>query len=65
MFNKAQYFVGDGNGCELILEIDYFNNKYLIIGAKSVNVNVENEARQIAMNLLNRKHGKNFARKFK
>lgn len=66
IFNKAQYFVSDGNGCEIVLEIDYFHNKFLIKKLSGEVVqDFDKEIKLIAQDLLKRKYRKNFAQKFK
>ncbi len=61
IFNKAEYFVGDGNGEEIILSIDYFNNKFKVVEKTKSNGDIKNEAEKIAKDLLKRKHKVNFA----
>lgn len=64
ILGQAQYLVGDGNGEEVLLKIDYEKNKFSILDTgKKNNKNLQNEARKVAEELLERKHGVNFANK--
>ena len=64
LFNKAQYVTTDSFGREFILEIDYWNNDFVING-EIIDEEVANELRHIALDLLKRKHNKNFAQRKK
>lgn len=62
IFDKAQYYVGDGNGNEVLLKINYYNKTYrLHTKTKITDQKFENDLKGIAEELLERKHGKNFA----
>lgn len=60
-FNKAEYLVKRDKEA-LILVIDYKNNTFKVLKESPVVSNeLEIEAREIAEDLLRRKHGVNFA----
>ncbi|OGC69310.1 hypothetical protein A2415_02950 [candidate division WWE3 bacterium RIFOXYC1_FULL_39_7] len=60
-FDNAQYLVSDGE-TSLVLKVNYKNNKYEIEhNGKSVPAYLKKEASAIAEDLLERKHGVNFA----
>ena len=65
-FDKAQYFVGDGRGNELLLKVNYKDNKF-DLEAKKTNGGgmkvLQNAVAIVAKDLLKRKHGVNFADK--
>lgn len=62
VFDKAQYFVGDGNGNNVILQINYHLNTFEVRSKKViVDQHFTKEVEKIAKELLHRKHGKNFA----
>jgi hypothetical protein len=57
-FDKAQYKVQDSEGNSVTLIMNYAGNSYEVEG-------IENElVRQIALDLLAKKHAANFAHKF-
>ena len=66
MFSNARYVLGDGNGNEILLSVNYRNNNYSkkVLkrnggGYRELTKEVEN----IALDLLARKSAKNFAKK--
>ncbi len=60
-FDKATYLVGSDAGGEVVLEIDYKNNQFRIVGnAGKARLMIES----FAKDLLERKHAVNFAKKF-
>ncbi len=66
-FDRAQYVVGDDFGNEVMLVIDYRNNKFQTKVVKQQDDRINNLKRDIspvAKDLLARKHGINFAKKF-
>ena len=61
-FKQAEYSIGDGNGAEVILRMDYKNNSFELRGNNTTaNKHFLEEVQQIAHDLLERKHGVNFA----
>ena len=57
-FNQASYFVGDNHGNELLLKINYYDNKFDLKKNKIKNGNISlliKEAEEIARDLLKRK----------
>ena len=64
IFSSAEYHLGDGNGDEVLLKIDYKNNKYSLKNkGKIQNANFRREINVVARDLLLRKHGVDFAKK--
>jgi len=64
IFSSAEYHLGDGNGDEVLLKIDYKNNKYSLKNkGKIQNANFRREIDVVARGLLLRKHGVDFAKK--
>lgn len=62
MFKTAQYYVSDGNGTTVVLQIDYENNRYAIDKNETqLRPAFARELARIAADLLGRKHGVNFA----
>ena len=60
-FDKAQYIVSDGNA-NLLLKVNYKDNRYQIrYKGKKQSELLNEEISEIAEDLLQRKHGKNFA----
>ncbi len=57
-FVKATYLLGDDWGNEVKMSVDYQNNKFRLCGT-----GLKKEAAVVATNLLQRKHGVNFADK--
>ena len=62
VFDKAQYFVGDGNGNDAVLQIDYYSNTFEIKSKQNIDQDFQFELEKKANDLLKRKHGKNFAK---
>lgn len=60
IFDKAQYQVSDSYGNSGLLQVDYKRNSYKLVGAV-LEENAEAEIKLFAQELLERKHGKNFA----
>lgn len=60
IFGLAKYHLSDGTN-HLKLEIDYKNNSHQVRRLKGLNPKMEQEAAEIAYDLLKRKHGVNFA----
>lgn len=64
MFESAQYYVSDGDGDRVILRVDYKNNSYSIEEkGGTLNPAFRQDISQVAADLLQRKHGENFARR--
>ena len=64
IFDSAQYHLGYGNRDEVLLKIDYKNNKYSLKNkGKIQNANFRREINVVARDLLLRKHGVDFAKK--
>lgn len=63
IFGFAQYHLSDGEGDEVLLKIDYKNNKYSLknIG-EDFNEDFRKEIHEVAGDLLQRKHGVDFAK---
>ncbi|EKD62417.1 MAG: hypothetical protein ACD_52C00175G0002 [uncultured bacterium] len=59
-FKRAEYFVGDANGSEILLKIDYKNKKYELENKGKKNGILVREAKKIGKSLIKRKHGMNF-----
>ena len=59
-FDKAQYRIADYRGNKGLLQLDYANNKYRIVGT-GMKKSVLKEVEGFAQDLLRRKYGKNFA----
>jgi hypothetical protein len=63
-FDSAHYRLDDGRGNSVMLDIDYKNNQYHITNAsRSDNQAFRQEIAEVAVDLLRRKHGVNFAHK--
>jgi len=60
VFDKAQYRVSDSSGNLGLLQIDYANNSFEMIG-EGLEKSATAEIESFAEDLLQRKHGKNFA----
>jgi hypothetical protein len=66
LFDKAQYRVGDENGNELLMKVDYKNGKYALVDLEFSNEKMKSlkrEAGEIATDLIKRKSKVNFAKK--
>ncbi len=61
LFQKADYYLSNEKGNELLLKVNYKNNTYLVKNLSVVNPDLNEEAKKIAKNLLVRKHNVNFA----
>jgi len=61
VFDYAQYEIADENGNTGILKVNYKNNKFEVVTSSSGEL--KSEAAKIAKDLLQRKHGVNFAGK--
>jgi len=65
-FEKAQYRLSDNNGNDILLEVDYENNKYsntALMNSNGGYGGLKKEAEKIAKDLLRRKHKVNFVKK--
>ncbi len=65
-FNRASYFVGDDFGNEILLEVNYYENKFNLKKNRIKNDNISllvKEAKKTASDLLKRKSGVNRAQK--
>jgi len=62
-FDKARYFLEDDQGNELLLEVNYKNNTFAIKG--DTVAKVRRSVEDFAKDILERKHGINFADKIK
>ena len=64
VFVSAQYQIGDDSGTNVILKIDYEHNLYAVesMDGNIFNERFRQEVANIASDLLNRKHGVNFAK---
>ena len=62
-FGSAQYFVSDGKGDEVLLQVNYKGNTFAIktLG-KTQNEHFREELKGFAKDLLRRKHKTNFAK---
>lgn len=59
-FDYAQYFISDQNNNEVLLSIDYKNNKFHISKMrKNIRGGFRQEIKLVALNLLMKKHGIN------
>ena len=57
----------DDNGNKIRLKVDYWNNKFRFLNLTVINskiIKLQNKARAIGKNLLNRKHKVDFAYKY-
>ena len=62
MFGSAQYNVSDGNGSNIVLRIDYEHGTYALEDKDKIpNGPFRQEVASIALDLIKRKHGVNFA----
>lgn len=63
IFHMAQYRIEDHDSA-ILLMINYLDNTFEIEEqSELVSVSFQNEAEEVARDLLSRKHGKNFAEK--
>lgn len=63
-FNKASYFISDNSGNKIVMNINYFKNKFNLEIKLKKNDNIsllEAEVKDLATDLLTRKSGINFA----
>jgi hypothetical protein len=64
MFESAQYYVSNDGGDKIILQVDYKNNEYYIKEVGGVlNPAFRKDISVVAADLLQRKHGTNFAKR--
>jgi hypothetical protein len=62
VFNYAQYEIADAAGNKGLLKVNYKDNTYIVdFNSASKSRDVKTEAGLIAQDLLQRKHGVNFA----
>lgn len=60
IFGEAKYLTIDHKGNKVVLMVDYFKNKFEVLG-EDVPTDTLRELEIIAKDLLRRKHQKNFA----
>lgn len=62
LFNKASYFVHDGNGDKVLLSVNYKENTFTMTSkGKTVNSQFRKEVEKKVKDMLSRKHGVDFA----
>ena len=63
----ATYYMLDNNGNKIQLRVDYWNNKITVLDLTVINskiIKLQDKAKAIGKNLLNRKHKVDFAYKY-
>lgn len=64
-FGKAEYFISDSHGNEILMKVFYKDNYFQLEVIKKFDKNIlllTNESEKVALDLLKRKHNVNFAK---